>query len=573
MLERVIQSTLEELDIQTATITKGDDNWSVSFSDIPDQLRARDLLSERLGTQYTTALNLSSNAPSWLLKLSQPMRLGLDLRGGVHFLMQVDVASAIERLEQSYVSTINALFKDQKIYHKGVSYDDNQIVIRFDNAETRKRALEQIASNYPELEVVQYVENGDFYLKLNASQQMEREERTLAIQQNLVTLRNRVNELGISEPVVQRQGNNRILVQLPGVQDTTRAKQILGTAATLEYRLVHGLSSDWYDAQETGRLPYGTKLYTRRADGSPVLLKREVIVTGDQIRDARAGIDQQSGTTAVFVTLDAAGARRMERISAKNIGKLMAVVFIERTVKTKIVDGKEVKETKLDETVINDAVIRDVLSNRFQTTGLGSQEARDLALLLRSGALRAPMEIVEERTVGPSLGRDNIEKGLLSMIIGFVAVLIFMVIRYRVFGLFANVALLLNLVFITAALSLLQATLTLPGIAGIVLTIGMAIDANILIFERIREELRSGNAIQSSINLGYAKAFGTIADANITTLITAIVLFVAGTGPIKGFAVTLSIGILTSVLTAIIYTRALVNGFYGAKHDIKKLPI
>jgi len=398
-------------------------------------------------------------------------------------------------------------------------------------------------------------------------------ERSAALDQNVITLRNRVNELGVAEPVIQKQGAERIVVQLPGVQDTGRAKEILGATATLEYRLVEGTATDWYAAAEAGRAPPNALLYQRREDGTPILLKRQVIVTGDQIKDASSGIDSQSGTPAVFVTLDGKGAKRMQRVSAENIGNLMAVVFIENRVETVEENGELVKKRSRVEEVINAATIRDVLSHRFQTTGLDSTEARDLALLLRAGALKAPVEIIEERTVGPSLGQDNIDQGFLSVMIGFALVLVFMAIYYKVFGLVANLALAMNLVLIVAILSSLQATLTLPGIAGIVLTVGMAVDANVLIFERIREELRNGNSVQASIQAGYEKAVTTIADANITTLIAAVVLFSFGTGPIKGFAITLSIGILTSMFTAIMGTRAIINLIYGGRRRVAKLAI
>jgi preprotein translocase subunit SecD len=399
---------------------------------------------------------------------------------------------------------------------------------------------------------------------LSISEKEMDETRKFALQQNITTLRNRVNELGVAEPVIQQQGKNRIVVQLPGVQDTARAKEILGATATLEFRLV-AEGGDAYEAERTGHAPGGALLYKER-DGTPVLLKRRVLLTGDSVIDASSGLEQQSGSAAVFITLDGKGARRMSNGTRDNIGKRMAVVFIETKMDRELKNGKSVKVRVKKQEVINVAVIRDQLGKRFQVTGLDStEEARDLALLLRAGALAVPMEIVEERTVGPSLGQDNIDKGFLSVMIGFVLVLIFMAIYYKAFGMVANIALTLNLIFIVSILSLLQATLTLPGIAGIVLTVGMAVDANVLIFERIREELRSGNALQASIHAGYDKAFSTIMDANVTTLIAAVVLFAFGTGPIKGFAVTLTIGIITSMFTAIMGTRAVVNLVYGGR--------
>jgi preprotein translocase subunit SecD len=395
------------------------------------------------------------------------------------------------------------------------------------------------------------------------NEQEIREIRQFALQQNILTLRNRVNELGVAEPVIQQQGTQRIVVQLPGVQDTAQAKRILGATATLEYRAVD-VEHDIEQAL-AGKVPAGSRLYRER-NGNPVLLKKSVIATGDQIINARSGFDQQSGTPNVTVMLDSKGARSMLKFTKENVGKPMAVVFIENRTETKLVDGKPIKTTKKVEEVVSIATIRDVFSKRFQTTGLdSSSEAHELALILRSGALAAPIDIVEERTVGPSLGKDNIKQGFNSVMIGFVAVLVFMAVYYRVFGLVADLALALNLVLIVAILSMLQATLTLPGIAGIVLTVGMAVDANVLIFERIREELRNGNSPHASIQAGYEKAFSTIADANITTLIAAIVLLSYGTGPIKGFAVTLSIGIVTSMFTAIMGTRAVINLIYGGR--------
>ena len=398
-----------------------------------------------------------------------------------------------------------------------------------------------------------------------------RNEKKAALQQNVITLRNRVNELGVAEPVIQQQGDNRIVVQLPGIQDTAGAKKILGATATLEFRLTEGSRSEWLDAEESGRIPLNALLYHER-DGSPVLLNRRVIVTGDQIVDAASTIDSQSGTPAVNVRLNSKGAGRMGDTTRENIGRPMAVVFIENKIETRKVGDTVTKHRTTTKEVINVATIRGQFSNRFQITGLESMEARDLALLLRAGSLRAPVEIIEERTVGPSLGKDNIEKGFISVVIGFCLVLVFMAVYYKTFGMIANMALTANLIIIVAILSLLQATLTLPGIAGIVLTVGMAVDANVLIFERIKEELRNGNSPQASIHAGYEKAFSTITDANVTTLLAAIVLFTLGTGPVKGFAVTLSIGILTSMFTAIVGTRAIVNLLYGGR-EIKKLSI
>ncbi|MEM7209538.1 MAG: protein translocase subunit SecD [Pseudomonadota bacterium] len=543
------------------------------FATPDQQLRAQAALAQTLGDRYVTALNLAPATPAWLREFAAPMFLGLDLRGGVHFLMQVDMVTAIKQAEEGYSDDIREyLRKEAKIRYSGLRYHEDQLEVRFKTQALRDSTVEVLEREYSDLVFGTRDDENAFIITANLTEEAAEAERTAALEQNVITLRNRVNELGVAEPVVQRQGADRIVVQLPGIQDTGRAKEILGATATLEYRLVHGTAADWYSAEESGRVPANARLYTMREDDSPVLLKRQVIVTGDQIEDASAGIDQQSGSPAVFVNLDGKGAKKMQRVTQENVGNLMAVVFIENRTDTKLVDGEIVKTRKRVEEVINAATIRDVLSHRFQTTGLDSTEAHNLALLLRAGALKAPVEIIEERTVGPSLGQDNIEQGLNSVLIGFALVLVFMLVYYRVFGMVANVALTLNLVLIVAVLSMMQATLTLPGIAGIVLTVGMAVDANVLIFERIREELRAGNAVQSSISAGYEKAFSTIADANVTTLIAAIVLFSFGTGPIKGFAITLSIGIVTSMFTAIFASRAIVNLIYGSR-KVNKLAI
>jgi preprotein translocase subunit SecD len=442
--------------------------------------------------------------------------------------------------------------------------------VSFRDGSVRDSASELIRSQFPDLVLEARDSETGAVIRANLSEQGAEEVRRFALQQNITTLRNRVNELGVAEPVIQQQGRHRIVVQLPGVQDTARAKEILGATATLEFRMVHQDHS--VEDAVAGRVPVGAKLFRER-NGRPILLKRSVMLTGDYITDAASGIDQQGGSPSVFITLDGKGARIFSKRTRDQIGRPMGVVFIENKSQTKIIEGKEVKERWTVEEVINVATIRDQLGKRFQITGLDStEEARDLALLLRAGALAAPIEIVEERTVGPSLGRENIDQGKNSVVIGFIAVLAFMALYYGVFGLVADLALTFNLLIIVAVLSMLQATLTLPGIAGIVLTVGMAVDANVLIFERIREEIRNGNTPQASIHSGYEKAFSTIADANITTLIAALVLFGFGTGPIKGFAITLSIGIATSMFTAIMGTRAVINLIYGGRR-VKSLSI
>ncbi|MBT8128499.1 MAG: protein translocase subunit SecD, partial [Gammaproteobacteria bacterium] len=471
--------------------------------------------------------------------------------------------------EESLLSDIRSHMRSEKIRYRGVTRDEDGLHIRFRDADNIYQALDSLEDQFKELAFE--MDEKDLVINAKLTEVAIRDEKRAALQQNIITLRNRVNELGVAEPVIQQQGDSRIVVQLPGIQDTAGAKKILGATATLEFRLAEGTRTDWEDAERTGRIPLNALLYHER-DGSPVLLKRRVIVTGDQIIDAASTIDQQKGVPAVSVRLDGKGAKKMGETTRENVKKPMAVVFIENKVESKQVGDEVVKKRTTVKEVINVSTILEQFSSRFQITGLGSQEARDLALLLRAGSLRAPVEIIEERTVGPSLGKDNITQGFRSVMIGFSLVLVFMAVYYKYFGLIANVALTANLVFIVAILSLLQATLTLPGIAGIVLTVGMAVDANVLIFERIREEIRNGNSPQASIHAGYEKAFSTITDANVTTLLAAIVLFSLGTGPVKGFAVTLSIGIITSMFTAIVGTRAIVNLIYGGK-NVQKLSI
>jgi preprotein translocase subunit SecD len=565
-IEQTIQS--KDIAIKSAELTQG--RLLVRFNDTETQLIAAEALKEALGKQYLIALNLAPATPDWLRAINAaPMYLGLDLRGGVHFLMEVDMVAAVKRLEESLLSDMRSYLRDEKVRYRGVRRDDQGLHINFRELANMQQAAEILPRQFRELE---FSENEDT-LTINAklSEVAIRDEQKSALQQNIITLRNRVNELGVAEPVIQQQGTSRIVVQLPGIQDTAGAKKILGATATLEFRMAEGTRADWIEAKETGRTPLNSVLYYER-DGSPVLLNRRVIVTGDQIIDAASTFDGQKGTPAVSVRLNGKGANKMGETTRDNIGNPMGVVFIENKIETKRVGDTITKHRTTTKEVINVATIQGQFSSRFQITGLESQEARDLALLLRAGSLRAPVEIIEERTVGPSLGKDNIERGFISVIIGFCLVLVFMTVYYRGFGLIANIALTANLIIIIAVLSLLQATLTLPGIAGIVLTVGMAVDANVLIFERIKEEIKNGNSPQASIHAGYEKAFSTITDANVTTLLAAIVLFSLGTGPVKGFAITLSIGIMTSMFTSIVGTRGIVNLLYGNR-DIKKLSI
>lgn len=562
--------------VKFRSIELNETNLLVRFDGEDEQLKAASQIREILqksDSRYSVAVNLAPATPDWMAAFNAlPMYLGLDLRGGVHFLMEVDMDSAIEKSLQRSESELKSFMRSEKIRYKSVQSNTKGISLRFSSLAVRDAAKLQIENEFRDFVFVTRGDSGDGLIEMSLNPTALQAEKKLAIEQNISTLRNRVNELGVAEPVIQRQGEDRVVVQLPGVQDTVRAKEILGATATLEFRMVHGNFTDWTAAQASGRAPVGTRLY-KRTDNSPVLLKRSVIVTGDQIVGAASGIDSRTSTPNVTITMNGKGADRMSNVTRDNIGNPMAVVFIEDKYEFREVNDEEKRIKTTVSQVINVATIQAQLSKRFEITGLDStREARDLALLLRAGALRAPMLIVEERTVGPSLGKENISKGFLSVMIGFSAVLVFMAVYYKVFGLVANLALTLNMVLLVAVLSLLQATLTLPGIAGIVLTVGMAVDANVLIFERIREELRSGNSPQASIYAGYEKAFGTIADANVTTLIAAVILFGFGTGPIKGFAVTLSIGILTSMLTAIFGTRAVINLIYGRK-AVTKLAI
>jgi len=568
-----VSVALDEANIKSTSIEYDLNSLVIRFADEEKQLRAKDIIRASLGNSYVVALNLAPSTPDWLRKLgAEPMFLGLDLRGGVHFLMEVDMDAAVKKAEERYISDLRSTLREQKVRYRTISLNKNGgLLIRFRDLTQQQSGIDVIEDNFRDL-VLEEVEadQGEYQIIARITETAVKDTRTNALQQNITTLRKRVNELGVAEPVIQQQGNHRIVVQLPGVQDPARAKDILGATATLEFRMVDEVHS----AQDAidGRVPAGSKLYNHR-NGRPLLLKKQVMLTGDYIIDAASGIDSVSGGADVTITLDGKGARIFSRATRDEVGKLLAVVFIETKTETINQDGEMVRKKETIEEVINYATIQEQLGKRFHITGLDStKEARNLALLLRAGALAAPIEIVEERTVGPSLGQDNITKGFNSVKIGFILVLIFMIIYYKTFGLVADVALTLNLILIVALLSMLQATLTLPGIAGIVLTVGMAVDANVLIFERIREEIRNRNSPHASIYAGYEKAFSTIVDANITTLIAALVLFSFGTGPVKGFAVTLSLGIICSMFTAIMVTRALVNLIYGGR-KLEKLII
>ncbi len=561
-----VLATLKKHGIQYTRASMEDGKLQVRFRSTDQQLRASEQLEATLGTNYAVAQNLTPATPGWLRALNaKPMYLGLDLQGGIHFLMQVDMTKALADDVDRYTGDIRSLLREKGIRHLGVTNEKDAIVMRFRTAELRDKARAEIGRAYSDLALTDSDTPEYHFLRATLTEAQQKKAMKDALEQNITTLRNRVNELGVAEPVIQQQGDNRIVVELPGVQNPEEAKNILGATATLQFRLMDTRTDNIDSYLASGRIPAGTELFKRR-DGRPILLKKRVILTGDSIKHAAATIDQQSGTPAVSITLDDKGGRRFDDFTKDHVGDYLAVIYTETKVQTATVNGKRIRQKRTIQEVISVAVIKSRLGRRFQIEGLDSpQEAHTLALLLRAGSLAAPIEIIEERTIGPSLGKDNITQGFEAVAVGFVAVLLFMAFYYRMFGLVADLGLAFNLIVLIALLSLLQATLTMPGIAGIVLTVGMAVDANVLIYERIREELRNGNTPQASIHAGYERAFATIADANATTLIAALVLFGFGSGPIKGFAVTLSLGILTSMFTAIMGTRAVVNLIYGGR--------
>jgi preprotein translocase subunit SecD len=546
------------------------------FAEVPEQLKARDLVNEQLAKEYVTALSFASRAPDWLRNLGlRPMPLGLDLRGGLYLLYQVDVDGAVNQLLEVYeqdlrraLAQANVPFTDvQQITEDSIKPNGMRVSLAPGaDAEAAREVLRRVLPDLVPTEVA--TPNGTaLQVVLSAAQIKERQD--YAISQNLTTIRNRVNELGVSEPVVQRQGIDRIAVQLPGVQNSAEVKDILGKVATLEFRLVD-LQNSVSDAVQRGRAPIGSKLYETR-DGQPTLLKRDIIVTGDQLVDAvTAATDSGPG---VSVKLDSSGGEEMLRTTRANLGKPMAVVFIEQRREQVEVAGEKIVRDIKEEKVINTATIQGVFSNNFQITGLGTNEARELALLLRAGALAAPIFVIEERVVGPGLGKENIDKGLTALMIGMGLLFLFMLAYYKVFGIVANIVLLANVVLLAALLTAFKAALSLPGIAGIVLTVGMAVDANVLIYERIREEVRNGVTPQTAIAKGFEKAFSAIADSNITTLIAGVVLWAFGTGAIRGFAVVLSLGIATSMFTALLGSRALLTLMYGGSRRPERLAI
>ena len=571
--QALVDDISQRLKDQNITFSKADiegETVIVRFDDLEQQSLAKDFLESNL-EESRVALNLKSNTPEWLSGLGgKPMTLGLDLRGGVYFLLEVDMKAAAENKKKQLRGDINSILVKEKIPKRKLNWSGNTLSMEFRTEALLDQAYEKLRSDVDELSFSTQTSGGVFTLRGTLTEATIDQFEEKALQQNLTTLRSRVNEVGVAEPIIQRQGSDRIVVQLPGIQDTTDAKNMLDAIATLEYRPTD-MSNSAAEAARTGRMPAGSTLYYDRK-GQPVLVKNRVIATGDQLIDASSAVDPESGLPMVNVRLNSLGASRMLDFTKTNVGNLMAVVFKEQTPVGTNPDGSFIYET--NEEVISNAEIQGVFSNQFRTTGLDSpQEASELALLLRSGALAAPVRIVRERTIGPSLGQENIDSGVMSVQIGFLLVMVFMLIYYRAFGVIANIALAVNLILMTAFLSIFGATLTLPGIAGIVLTVGMAVDANVLIFERIKEEINAGSSVQNSIKSGYEKAFSTIADANVTTFIAAIVLFAFGTGPIKGFAVTLSIGIITSMFTAILLSRSIVNLIYGGKKRLKSIAI
>lgn len=531
------------------------------FKSTDTQIKAKDILQTNLGNDYTVALNLLSRSPDWLRSLgAKPMYLGLDLRGGVHFLLQVDMKAALDKAAERFIGDFRTALRKERISYAGVSREGQAVQIRFNNAAQLEKAQKILSKEYPNLTLKDSV-SGEFKIltaSLNAVEQKRIQD--FALKQNIQTLHNRINELGVAEPIIQQQGTDRVVVQLPGVQDTAKAKEILGRTATLEIRLVDEEKSDPATLENAakGQAPVGDEVFKDR-EGRAILVKKNVVLTGDYITDAGPGVNSQTGQSVVNVTLDGRGARVFQQVTRENVGKRMAILLIEKG-NTEVVTAPVINE--------------EIGGGRVQISGMANtQEATDISLLLRAGALAAPMDIIEERTVGPSMGVDNINRGVHSTLWGFAAIAVMMMLYYVAFGTVSVIALAINLLLLVAILSMLQATLTLPGLAAIALALGMAIDANVLINERVREELRSGNTPQASIHAGYDRAFDTILDSNITTMIAGLALFMFGTGPIKGFAVVHVLGILTSMFSAVVVSRALVNAIYGYRRKLTKISI
>jgi len=566
-----IEQALSDAKISYKSIEPEGHSLLIRFSDTASQTKAKEVIREKIGEDYIVALNLAPKTPAWLEFFgAKPMKLGLDLRGGVHFLMEVDVDTAVARRIEGATSDIRNLLREDKIRYRQVTkVGETGLAINFDDHATLEKAYSILQRRFAEYDVSMNEQDGKFQIVFEMKPSAIQEIRNYTIEQTMSTLRNRVNELGVAEAVVQRPGLNHIVVELPGIQDTARAKDILGKTATLEFHL-HAREES-ANARPGQTPPPGTKWYTDR-EGRPYLLKKRVILTGDSITGAMVGSDDRTGRPAVIVRVGGTGLAMFKKTTLENIGNLLGVVYMETRTDQEMVDGHLTRKNHTSESLISIATIQSALGSSFQITGLSLAEAQDLSLLLRAGALPATITIVEERTVGPSLGQENIRLGLISIAVGLGLVVLTMLVYYSVFGIIANLALLINVVLLVAILSLIGATLTLPGMAGIVLTVGMAVDANVLIFERIREELRNGMSPHAAIHSGFERALSTIIDANLTTLIVGIILFSIGTGPVRGFAVTLCIGILTSMLTATTGTRAIVNLMYGGR-TIKHLPV
>ena len=564
-----VEQILAAANVQADFVQFDGSSVKARFADLDTQRQAKEALDKALNPnpddpQYIVAMNLLSRSPVWLSHLRllgaepKPMYLGLDLRGGVHFLMQVDMKAALTKRAESLTGDIRTLLRDKNLRHAGITRDGNNVEVRFRDRQTLDAAQDVLADQLPDLQWTASPDGSEFRLAGVLKPEAARRVQDAAIKQNITTLHNRVNELGVAEPVIQQQGADRVVVQLPGVQDTAKAKDIIGRTATLEVRLVDESTEAYAAAAGTGPVPFGTERYLERG-GQPIIVKRQVILTGENLTDAQPGFDSQTQEAAVHLTLDAKGARIFRDITRENIGKRMAILLFEK--------GK-------GEVVTAPVIRTEIGGGRVQISGqMTTEEANDVALLLRSGSLAAPMEIIEERTVGPTLGAENIAKGFNSVLYGFIAIALFMCAYYMLFGVFSTLALSFNLLLLVAVLSLLQATLTLPGIAAIALTLGMAIDANVLINERVREELRAGASPQAAINLGYERAWATILDSNVTTLIAALALLAFGSGPVRGFAVVHTIGILTSMFSAVMFSRGLVNLWYGRKKKLKAVSI
>ncbi len=556
-----VEATLKLANIPFNGIYLDASGVKVRFADTEAQIKAKDKLIANLGKDYTVALNLLSQTPNWLLGIgAKPMYLGLDLRGGVHFLLQVDMKAALDKSAEVNVGDFRTALRREKVNYFGITREGQSVQVRFSDSKELESARKVLTKDYPDLTFNDSNDGKEFVLTASIGEAAKKKIQEFALKQNLQTLHNRINELGVAEPIVQQQGFDRIVVQLPGVQDTAKAKEILGRTATLEIRMVDEDKKDLatLEAAEKGQVPFGDEMYRDR-DGNPILVKKNVVLTGDRITDAGPGVNNQTGGSIVNVTLDGRGAGIFKNVTRDNVGKRMAILLIEKG-NTEVITAPVINE--------------EIGGGRVQISGMdNTQEATDIALLLRAGALAAPMEIIEERTVGPSMGEENIKRGVHSTLWGFAAIAVMMMIYYMVFGGVSVLALGINLLLLVAILSMLQATLTLPGLAAIALALGMAIDANVLINERIREELRNGNTPQASIHAGYDKAFDTILDSNVTTLIAGLALFMFGTGPIKGFAVVHVLGILTSMFSAVLVSRAIVNVIYGYRRKITSLSI